>query len=331
MSTEIRLGSYTTTPLYNIKAVVQATNISPSTLRAWERRYNVCQPQRSASGYRLYSDQDIAIIRWLKAQVDSGMSISQAVLWYEKIISESNQLDDVVLPGVNEQYIGSTQKQTVGSRDSVRPPQLLQEKLLTALLNFDESGAEQLFEEALALYSVEQLGENLIRVVLREIGERWHNGTLSATREHYITNFLRQRLFTILRVIPQNTHSPLIWVSCAPGEFHEVGTILLCLYLRRAGHQVHYLGQNLAEEGFIDEIRREQPAMVLFSASTAEPIDRLAELTMRLTQLASPSPIIGYGGQIFSNKPEYRNKIAGVFLGESAQEAVDRVGRLLSE
>ena len=331
MSTEIRLGDYTTTPLYNIKAVVQATSISPSTLRAWERRYNVCQPQRSESGYRLYSDQDIAIIRWLKTQVDSGMAISQAVLWYETLVAESGQLNNVVLPGGSEPpSTYSADQQMVSPRDSVRPPQVLQSKVLNALLDFDEVTAEQLFEEALALYSVEQIGEHLITPVLREVGERWHDGTLSATREHYVTNFLRQRLFAILRILPQSTHSPLIWVTCAPGEFHEVGPLLLALYLRRAGHQVHYLGQNLAEEGFIEEIQREQPAMVLFSASTADPVPRLADLTMALAQLPQPRPIIGYGGQIFISTPEYRNNIAGVFLGESAQESVDMVAHLLA-
>ena len=95
---EIRLNDFATTPLYNIKAVVQATNISPSTLRAWERRYNMCQPQRSDSGYRLYSDRDIAIIRWLKAQVDAGMSISQAVAWLQTLIDESPNGQTVALP-----------------------------------------------------------------------------------------------------------------------------------------------------------------------------------------------------------------------------------------
>jgi len=48
------------------------------TLRAWERRYNILTPHRTASNYRLYSEQDIAMLRWLKSQVDSGMPISGA-------------------------------------------------------------------------------------------------------------------------------------------------------------------------------------------------------------------------------------------------------------
>ena len=98
MSTGLRLGEYAVTPLYNIKAVVQATGISPSTLRAWERRYNIARPQRSDSGYRLYSERDVAVIRWLKAQTDAGMSISQAVSWLGNLINDTGAVEQTTLP-----------------------------------------------------------------------------------------------------------------------------------------------------------------------------------------------------------------------------------------
>ena len=66
-------------PLLNIKAVSQATGVEPVTLRAWERRYGVPEPARSDQGYRLYSERDVAILRWLKAKVDAGVKIKQAV------------------------------------------------------------------------------------------------------------------------------------------------------------------------------------------------------------------------------------------------------------
>ena len=39
---------------FRIGAVARLTGISPDTLRVWERRYQVTEPQRSASGTRLY-------------------------------------------------------------------------------------------------------------------------------------------------------------------------------------------------------------------------------------------------------------------------------------
>ncbi len=68
-----------TQPIYNIKAVVEATGLPAATLRAWERRYRALAPSRTESGYRLYSASDIATLHWLKARIGEGLSISQAL------------------------------------------------------------------------------------------------------------------------------------------------------------------------------------------------------------------------------------------------------------
>src|SRR6476661_3974138 len=66
-------------PIYNTRAVVRRTGVPADTFRAWERRYGVPSPQRTAGGHRLYSDRDIAIIRWLRDRTAEGINISHAV------------------------------------------------------------------------------------------------------------------------------------------------------------------------------------------------------------------------------------------------------------
>lgn len=69
-------------PTYNLKAVVQETGLKPDTLRAWERRYGMPDPDRTGGGHRLYSQRDINTLKWLLARQREGMSISRAVsLW----------------------------------------------------------------------------------------------------------------------------------------------------------------------------------------------------------------------------------------------------------
>lgn len=338
MSTGLRLGEYATTPLYNIKAVVQATGISPSTLRAWERRYQVALPERSESGYRLYSERDIAVIRWLKAQVDVGMSISQAVSWLDNLVADAGDMQHTVLPaagGATSVQAAITQRASA-QRTHARDFPSLQGDLISALLAFDEEAAELTVSEAFAMYPVEQVGEELFMPVLREVGERWHRGDLSITTEHFATNYLIQRLGTLLRAIPNGTGGPLIWVGCAPSELHEVGALLLGIYLRRAGYRIHYLGQSLPIDDFAGEAKRQQPAMILLSASTQAAAVELGKLTASLTDLSGRSngvalPLIGYGGQIFNRKPELRAGIAGVYMGASAQEAIQHIGELLGD
>lgn len=66
-----------TTPAFNLKVVLKETGIAADTLRAWERRYGLPMPQRSAGGHRLYSQRDIETIKWLtNLLVERNISVS---------------------------------------------------------------------------------------------------------------------------------------------------------------------------------------------------------------------------------------------------------------
>lgn len=338
MSTGLRLGEYATTALYNIKAVVQATGISPSTLRAWERRYNIAGPQRSDSGYRLYSERDVAVIRWLKAQTDAGMSISQAVHWLGNILNDSGDAGQATLPMAGT---GTPIHDPLGAlpgahREEVRGFESFQQELIHALASYDEEGAEKVIAEAFSIYPVEQVGDILFMPVLLEIGERRQRGDLSITTEHFASNYLIHRLGTLLRATPNGVHGPLIWVGCARTEVHEASALLLSIYLRRSGYHVHYLGQNLPVEDhtvndLVHEARRHQPAMILFSASTHHAAEKLGQLSSRLTQNNSLPAIIGYSGPIYTRNPELRAATAGVYIGTHAKEIIHNIDELLAD
>ncbi|MFN8495281.1 MAG: MerR family transcriptional regulator [Caldilineaceae bacterium] len=322
------LGEYSTAPLYNIKAVVQTTDISPSTLRAWERRYHICQPQRLENGYRLYSDRDIAILQWLKNQVALGLSISQATAWLDNLAAAANGIEHVALPPLN--YNGrSTRLATFHRPQAQRDYSTLQHELLDALLRFDEAATTQIIAEAFTLYPLELVGENLFKPVLIEIGQRWAQGDVSVTTEHFATNYLQQRIAALLHILPNAKKEALIWVGCPPGEDHEIGAFLLTLYLRRAGYAVQYIGKNLVSEDFVQEVQLHHPALVLFSVSRDESLQALQTLIAQLNESSPAPPLIGYGGRIFQNRPELCKQVNGIYLGDSALDALDYIAELL--
>jgi methanogenic corrinoid protein MtbC1 len=175
------------------------------------------------------------------------------------------------------------------------------------------------------------VGEQLIMPALVELGERWHRGELSITREHFATNYLLQRVSAILRASPGAPFGPVVWAACAPGEFHEIGLLLLGVYLRRIGCQVRHLGQDLPEADLLSELQQYQPDMILFSASGMESALRLRTLCAQIAEQEPPRPIIGYGGRIFNLRADLRDQMAGVYLGSTAAEAVEMVGELLAQ
>jgi hypothetical protein len=62
-----------------LKAVSLRTGIPAATLRTWERRYQFLRPERSASGYRLYGEQEIERILQVKSLLEQGVRIGEAM------------------------------------------------------------------------------------------------------------------------------------------------------------------------------------------------------------------------------------------------------------
>jgi DNA-binding transcriptional MerR regulator len=62
-------------PIYPIRTVAHLTGVNPRRIRAWEDQYNLLTPARTGGGHRLYSEEDVERIRWVKTMVDRGMSL----------------------------------------------------------------------------------------------------------------------------------------------------------------------------------------------------------------------------------------------------------------
>lgn len=63
---------------YPIRVVSSETGVNAITLRAWERRYGLLTPKRTAKGHRLYSEADIHLIKQVVSLLNRGIPISQA-------------------------------------------------------------------------------------------------------------------------------------------------------------------------------------------------------------------------------------------------------------
>ena len=51
------------------------TGIAAATIRMWEQRYGFPEPERTASGYRMYSEQDVDALRRVSTLRDTGLPI----------------------------------------------------------------------------------------------------------------------------------------------------------------------------------------------------------------------------------------------------------------
>lgn len=311
------INEYPDYPKFNIHAVSKKTDILTVTLRAWERRYQVVTPQRGENGYRLYSERDIAILNWLKNQVESGVPISAAAAELKSNVSKGTW------PEVTETALPATMIYT-----SNFPPKKISEQFYDALVAHNEEKAAAIFGEAHASFSLEQLLQDVISPTLVRIGEAWYEGRIKVATEHFASVFIRYRLMSIFQAMPMRKTSPKILVGGSPGELHEIGPIMVALLLRQSGYLVEYLGPDIPLDDLLDYAESEQPRMIILSATMRESAEDLGQFNAKLARLKK-TPIFGYGGAAFSFSPDLVAKTPGVYLGKTLQQSIDTVRSLI--
>jgi DNA-binding transcriptional MerR regulator len=62
-------------PIYPIRTVAQMTDLSPQRIRAWETDYGLIRPYRTGGGHRLFSQEDVERLLWIKRMVERGLSL----------------------------------------------------------------------------------------------------------------------------------------------------------------------------------------------------------------------------------------------------------------
>ena len=199
----------------NIAALAQRTGVRPDTLRKWEHRYGVLQPDRTGGGQRRYSERDVARVEWLKARLGEGYRIGEAAA-----------------------LLGSA-----GIGISARTPEELEEQLYDAVRRSDAAALPLLVEQALSVLPIERALGEVIAPLLRRVGDGWVTGELSVAQEHLVSGAVRSYLERLLADARGDVRGTAV-LACAPGELHELGLLMLAVLLRADGWQVAYLGGN---------------------------------------------------------------------------------------
>jgi DNA-binding transcriptional MerR regulator len=295
------------------------TGISSVALRAWERRYGFPAAKRTAGGQRLYSERDVIRLRWVKAQIDAGMQTAQAI--HNLAFQEREARAAASLPDASQEPAEG------GVLTAV-----FQQRLLEALKRPDLQTADQLLGEALAAIMPEALILDVIGPTLDAIGYAWETGEISVATEHLASNYLRQRLLLWMLGSPPPRPTAPVALACAPGEWHEGSLLILGALLRRRRWPVAYLGQAVPLPDLAAFVRQIAPAAVVLVAMTEAAAAALAEWPAWLPEAAQAGqPPIGYGGRIFNERPAWRLRMPGVFLGSTIREGLVNLEGLLEE
>ncbi|MFV9510717.1 MerR family transcriptional regulator [Tepidibacillus sp. LV47] len=236
--------------IYNVKAISRKIGIQPGTLRAWEKRYQIITPKRNEVGHRIYTEQDLAILKWLVDKVNQGFTISQAVDLLSEKTKESPSLF------ANENVLDSKKEE-------------ISQNIFNALINFNDAEAESLMEYALSLYRVE--------VVLFEIIAPFINVNNKHTRKvtegqiQFVLNWVRMKLFRIYQQIPLHPFLAKV-LTIAPQNINdyssEIRILLYSIFLKLRGFEVYYLGS--VDELTLQQLLQKIEPLFVFTLQTKE-------------------------------------------------------------
>jgi len=248
-----------------IGELARRTGVNPALLRAWERRYGLIEPERTAGGFRLYSERDERRVRTMVENIAGGLAAAEAARL---------ALDD------------SGEAASAAATEA-------EPELLAALLAFDESTAHAALDRLLAEYSRETVLVEHVLPVLRDLGEGWAGGDVSVAQEHFASGLLRGRLLGLARGWDRGV-GPRAILGCPPGELHDLGLVAFGLLLRELGWRMTMVGADTPLETLRSAAVALRPDAVVLAA-TAEA--RFVDAATEIRRLADVSTVaIGGAG-----------------------------------
>lgn len=287
--------------LFPIRTVSSLTGVNSVTLRAWERRYGLLQPVRTAKGHRLYSQADIDRVNRVVALIDKGVAISQVKAHLE------SRPQSPAASGPWGDY---------------------QQRMLNAVVRFDDRALEGSYNEALSLYPIDMVTSQLILPLLRQLGERWATTEGSIAEEHFFGAYLRNKLGARFHHEASRANGPTLVAACLPGEHHEVGLLLVCLSVMAHGYRIILLGGDTPLEELPVPVERSGAVAVLLSGAIDTAPGVLEKQLPQLVQrLAVP---ICIGGPTALRHHDAIHQAGAIPLGSDIPQALARIAATLN-
>jgi DNA-binding transcriptional MerR regulator len=287
-------------PLLRIGELSRRLGVTDHVLRAWESRYGLLQPVRSAGGFRLYSAADEWRIRQMQAYLADGLSAAEAARTVLRV-GEDN---------------GAGHGRAAGPHPAVLAASELPSDLRQALDAFDEPAAQAALDRLVSDLSLPTVLRDVVLPYLTELGERWESGTASIAQEHFATNVIRGRLAGLARGWGGG-HGPRAILACPPGEQHDMALMIFGIVLNRNGWSIDYFGINTPVEELERAVDATHPDLVVLAATVPETLESLRPKLAALARRA-PLALAGAGAT-----PQLASAVgARLMAGDLVTEAV---------
>ena len=250
---------------YSIKELEKLSGIKAHTIRIWEKRHNIIQPERTSTNIRFYSDEDLKKIINVSMLNNYGVKISKiAGMSFEEI---------------SRKILDMTSAQTTASGYI--------EQLVVAMVDLEEELFEKTLRTLVKKFGFEQTLTEAVYPFLEKIGILWQTKNITPAQEHFISNLIRQKIIAAIDVLPVASDNQKKFLLFLPEhELHEIGLLFNYYLVKKAGHKVYYLGQNVPYDDLIAIVATHNPHVLVTSMTTP----MIGGVTNYLTKLSQQFP-----------------------------------------
>lgn len=219
--------------VFSIKDLENLTGIKAHTIRIWEKRYQLLEPERTDTNIRYYSLESLQKLLNVSYLNNNGYKISK-------------------IANLEDESISNIVKEVSESLDSKNH---IINAFKMAMLNFDQNLFYKTYKELENKKSFESIFYEAFMPLLNEIGLLWQTNTITPAHEHFITTLIRQKIIANTEKIQTENQKKTntIFVLYLPdNEIHELGLLFLNYNIIAKGHQTIFLGQSIPLESLID-------------------------------------------------------------------------------
>ena len=295
--------------MYTISEAAERAGISVELLRAWERRYGIVAPQRTAAGYRLYDEAAIGRVRAMRGLVDEGWTPSAAA-------GSLRDVADADLPVGTLVRDGSTPEAETGQ---------LVDRFVSAAAAMDTAALQSVLDEMGMRASFEPMADRYLFPALRALGDAWQAGDVSVAAEHAASAAVARWIGAAYDAAGSNRSdaSPVL-VGLPAGARHELAALAFATAARRAGLAVHYIGADLPATEWMRAARSTNAAVAVIGVPTTADAEAARAVARSLRRSVS-GLTVAFGGDGAAGMP--RQSVLADGLPNAVRDLRSRLGR----
>jgi DNA-binding transcriptional MerR regulator len=264
---------------YSIKDLEHLSGVKAHTIRIWEQRYNIIEPERTNTNIRTYNDNDLRKLLNVSLLNDYGYKISRIALLSNDALHEEVKKVTNVSDNADNQLAALT----------------------VSMIELNEEQFEKILANNILRLGFEKTMITIIFPFLERIGFLWITGAISPAQEHFVSNMVRQKLIVAIdgQMVTHNSANDTFMLFAPEGEQHEIGLLFMSYLIRSRKRKVLYLGANVPFAD-LDIIYKIHSPKYLFCFVTATPTgDALQQYVTDLSK-TFPNCEIWLAGSQFS-------------------------------